>query len=74
MKTRDSGNRLRRCPRCHGALLHDKYPYTSAGGCIYRARRCSGCGAVVHSKQQPEELVEVCPPLPEAAGGRRTAP
>lgn len=49
-------NRLTRCPHCLDKLSADKDAVTSDNRFIYRTRFCNGCGAVVHTKQAPEEL------------------
>ena len=52
-------NRLVRCPLCGRRLGHDKNAVTSENGWVYRSRQCSGCLAVLHTKQPPEEITGV---------------
>lgn len=52
-------NRVTECPECGGKLGFDRDAYTSDSRFIYRARPCSACGAIIHTKQSPEEVTGV---------------
>lgn len=52
-------NRVVICPECGGKLGRDRNAVTSANRFIYRSRACMVCGAVVHTKQPPEEITGV---------------
>lgn len=56
MKEKEPRNRITECPECGGKLDSDRDAVTSETRFIYRSRRCLSCGAIVHTKQSPEEV------------------
>ena len=52
-------NRVTRCPACQGKLGFDRDAVTLDNRFIYRSRPCMACGAVIHTKQPPEEITGV---------------
>lgn len=66
-RTEYTENRIHTCPDCKGKLSGDRDAYTSMEesdrGFIYRHRVCLKCGMDVYTKQPPEEITSIEPPL-----------
>ncbi|MDR2893009.1 MAG: zf-TFIIB domain-containing protein [Deltaproteobacteria bacterium] len=49
-------NRVVVCPACGGSLQQYEKADISEDGFAYRARICSKCGGITHTKQAPESI------------------
>ena len=52
-------NRLLVCPECGGKLSCDRDMYTTEQGVAFRERTCGVCGAIIYSRQEPEEITGI---------------
>ena len=59
MTIKEPRNRIAECPECGGKLSFDRDAVTSETRFIYRSRLCISCGAVIHTKQPPEEIAGI---------------